>query len=164
MTVSHAVLPTKATRRFNIRQEQELIQQAIMLLERRIFRRGKKILNLADLNAFLRLKLAGNQNEVFAVVFVDSHQRVLAFEELFRGTINTASVHSRVVLQRALHHNAAAVFLCHNHPSGIPEPSETDQVLTLVLQELLKQVDVRLLDHIIIGKGQPWSFAEAGLI
>ncbi|MFK1437209.1 JAB domain-containing protein [Pseudomonas aeruginosa] len=164
MNVPAAVPPGKATRRFNIQQEQELIQQAITLLERRMFKRGRKIENPNDMSTFLRLKLAKNKNEVFAVVFLDSKHRVLAFEELFRGSIDAAAVYSRVVVQRALHHNAAAVVLSHNHPSGDTTPSEADRVLTLRLKELLKEIDVRVLDHFVVGQGAPYSFAASGLV
>lgn len=165
MNVSDAVLAGKAaTRRFNTRQEQELIQQAITLLERRLFKRGRMIATPQDMSKFLQLKLARNKNEVFAIVFMDSRHRIIAFEEIFRGSIDTATIHSRVVLQRALHHNAAAVVLCHNHPSGMTDPSEADQVLTFRLKELLAQIDVRVLDHLVVGQGAPFSFAEAGLI
>lgn len=164
MNVPITVLPGKATRRINIQQEQELIQQAITLLERRMFKRGRKIESPNDISTFLRLKLASNKNEVFAVVFLDSKHRVLAFEELFRGSIDAAAVYSRVVVQRVLHHNAAAVVLSHNHPSGDTTPSGADRVLTLRLKELLKEIDVKVLDHFVVGQGDPYSFAEAGLV
>ncbi|HGX3311267.1 TPA: JAB domain-containing protein [Pseudomonas aeruginosa] len=164
MKSSKAVSPGKATRRITIQQEQELIEQAIALLECRMFKRGAQISNPEDIKKLMRLKLARYKNEVFAVFFLDSKQRFLAFEELFRGSVDTASVYPRVVLQRALHHNAAAVVLFHNHPSGVTDPSLADKALTLKLKELLAQIDVRVIDHFIVGLGEPYSFVEAGLM
>ena len=89
---------------------------------------------------------------------------MLAYEPLFQGTIDSASVYPRVVLKRCMDHNAAALVLCHNHPSGCTEPSTADETLTQRLKEILGQVDIRLLDHFIIGKVDPYSFAEHGLI
>jgi DNA repair protein RadC len=89
---------------------------------------------------------------------------VIVFEELFRGTIDGASVHPRQVIKRAIYHNAAAVILAHNHPSGVAEPSRADEQITLRLKEVLEIVDVRLLDHFVIGDGQTVSFAERGLL
>ncbi len=89
---------------------------------------------------------------------------MIAFEELFRGTIDGASVHPREVVRRALHHNAAAVILAHNHPSGVAEPSRSDEHLTERLREALSLVDIRVLDHFVVGDGAPVSFAERGLL
>jgi DNA repair protein RadC len=101
---------------------------------------------------------------VFACLFLDNHHRVIDYEELFRGTIDGASVHPREVVRRALHHNAAAVIFAHNHPSGVSEPSQADARLTRQLREALGLVDVRVLDHIIVGEGEPRSLAEMGLL
>ncbi|WP_025809906.1 JAB domain-containing protein [Pseudomonas chlororaphis] len=164
MNVSEATLSAKTTRRLKFKQEQELIQRAITLLERRMFGRGRELKSPKDMRQFLQLKLARHKNEVFAVAFLDAQLRILAFEELFQGSIDTAAVHARVVLQRALHYNAAAVVFSHNHPSGDTDPSQADRTLTHQLKALLAQIDVRVLDHFIIGQGEPLSFAEAGLI
>jgi len=99
---------------------------------------------------------------VFACLFLDNRYRVLAFEELFRGSIGGASVHPREVVRRCIAHNAAAVILAHNHPSGTPEPSQADRTITLRLRDALGLVDVRVLDHIIVGDGAPISLAERG--
>ena len=105
---------------------------------------------------------AGGANEVFAAVFLDNRHRVIAFEELFHGTVDGASVHPRVVARRALVHNAAALIACHNHPSGVAEPSRADRAITARLRDALALVDVRLLDHFVVGDGEVVSFAERG--
>jgi DNA repair protein RadC len=101
---------------------------------------------------------------VFACLFLDNRHRVIEYEELFQGTIDGASVHPRQVVRRALDHNAAALILAHNHPSGIAEPSEADRNITQRLQEALRLVDVRILDHIVVGDGEMRSMAEMGWI
>ena len=113
---------------------------------------------------YLRLALAGKAHEVFCGVFLDSQNRVLAVEELFRGTLSQASVYPREVIKRALAHNAAALILAHNHPSGVAEPSRADENLTATLKTALALVDVRVLDHFIIGNDTITSFAERGLL
>jgi DNA repair protein RadC len=113
---------------------------------------------------YLTSRLRHLPHEVFACLFLDNRHRVIAFEELFRGTIDGASVHPREVVRRVLHFNAAAVILAHNHPSGIPEPSRADILLTRRLVDALALVDVRVLDHFIVGEGRGVSFAERGLI
>ena len=113
---------------------------------------------------YLRLALAGKAHEVFCAVFLDSQNRVLAVEELFQGTLNQASVYPREVVKRALAHNAAALILAHNHPSGVAEPSRADENLTQILKTALALVDVRVLDHFVIGEGRAISFAERGLL
>lgn len=111
---------------------------------------------------YLKALLRHEPHEVFGCLFLDSKHRVLAFEALFHGTIDNASVYPRQVVKRALVHNAAALILCHNHPSGIAEPSQADRVLTQRLKEALELVDVRVLDHFIVGEGDPLSMAEHG--
>jgi DNA repair protein RadC len=113
---------------------------------------------------YLQLQLAHKNHEVFAVLFLDSQNRLLAMEELFRGTLSQTSVYPREVVLRALHHQAAAVVLSHNHPSGSVQPSRADEALTQNLKASLALVDVRVLDHIIVGQGQALSMAEQGLI
>ncbi|MCC9000861.1 MAG: DNA repair protein RadC, partial [Candidatus Contendobacter sp.] len=112
---------------------------------------------------FLRLRLSPLEHEVFAVLWLDNKNRVLAFEELFRGTINSTSVHPREIVKSAMKHNAAACILCHNHPSGDSDPSSADQNITLRIREALNVVEVRTLDHVIVGE-RPYSFVEHGLL
>ena len=113
---------------------------------------------------YLQLHLAHKDHEVFAVLFLDSQNRMLAMEELFRGTLTQTSVYPREVVKRALHHNAAAVVLSHNHPSSSVQPSRADEHLTQTLKASLALVDVRVLDHVIVGLGQTLSMAEQGLM
>ncbi|WHS60198.1 DNA repair protein RadC [Pseudomonas sp. G2-4] len=111
---------------------------------------------------YLKSMLRHEPHEVFGCLFLNSKHQVLTFEALFRGSIDSASVHPRQVVKRALAHNAAALILCHNHPSGNPEPSQADRMLTERLQEALELIDVRVLDHFIVGDGEPLSMAEYG--
>lgn len=113
---------------------------------------------------YLRLKLAGRPHEVFAVVFLDAQHRVLATEEMFRGTLTQTSVYPREVAIEALKRNAAAVILCHNHPSGCATQSRADEALTQNLKSALALVDVRVLDHLIVTRSKVLSFAEEGLL
>ena len=113
---------------------------------------------------YLQLHLAHKGHEVFAVLFLDSQHKLLALEEMFRGTLTQTSVYPREVVLRALHHHAAAVVLAHNHPSGSVQPSRADEALTQTLKNTLALVDVRVLDHIIVAPGQALSMAEEGLI
>lgn len=111
---------------------------------------------------YLAARLRGLDHEVFCALFLDSQHRVLAFVELARGTLDGASVYPREVIKAALKHNAAAVIFAHNHPSGLAEPSAADRALTERLKQALAQVDIRVLDHLVIGEGAPASFAERG--
>ncbi|MBB6562718.1 DNA repair protein RadC [Acidovorax soli] len=113
---------------------------------------------------YLQLHLAAKGHEVFAVLFLDNQNRLLALEELFRGTLTQASVYPREVVLRALHHQAAAVVLAHNHPSGSVQPSHADEALTQTLKATLALIDVRVLDHVIVAPGQALSMAEKGLL
>ncbi|MEF9963860.1 MAG: DNA repair protein RadC [Comamonas sp.] len=116
----------------------------------------------ATVKAYVQLHLAHKQHEVFAVLFLDSQHQLIALEELFRGTLGQASVYPREVVLRALHHHCAAVILAHNHPSGQVQPSQADKQLTHSLKAALSLVDVRVLDHIIVGPGAALSMAEEG--
>ena len=142
--------------------------QAVMEMARRYLeetlQRGDALQSVADTRRYLTAKLRHEPHEVFGCLFLDNRHRVIHFEELFHGTIDGASVHPRQVVKRALHHNAAAVILAHNHPSGIAEPSRADEQITLRLKEALALIDVRVLDHFIIGDGESVSFAERGLL
>ncbi|MBS0499687.1 MAG: DNA repair protein RadC [Burkholderiaceae bacterium] len=113
---------------------------------------------------YLQLQLAARAHEVFAVLFLDSQHRLIALEELFRGTLTQTSVYPREVVLRALHHQASAVVLAHNHPSGSTAPSRADEALTQNLKAALALVDVRVLDHVIVAPGQALSMAEKGLV
>ena len=113
---------------------------------------------------YLKLHLAARNHEVFAVIFLDTQNRLLAMEELFRGTLTQTSVYPREVVVRALHHQACSVVLAHNHPSGTVQPSRADEALTQTLKAALALVDVRVLDHIIVAPGQALSMAEKGLL
>ncbi|MEY8877718.1 MAG: DNA repair protein RadC [Leptothrix sp. (in: b-proteobacteria)] len=113
---------------------------------------------------YLRLQLGRLDHEVFAVLFLDAQHRLIAYEPLFRGTLSQTSVYPREVLKRALAHNAAALILAHNHPSGVAEPSRADEYLTQSLKAALALVDVRVLDHFVVGQAEVVSFAERGLL
>jgi len=113
---------------------------------------------------YLRSRIGAHPYEVFACLFLDQRHRVIAFEELFRGSIDGASVHPREVVRRCLVHNAAAVILAHNHPSGVAEPSQADRDITAELKRALALIDVRVLDHFIVGSGAPTSLAMRGLL
>jgi DNA repair protein RadC len=113
---------------------------------------------------YLRLTLEARPYEVFMVLHLDAQHRVLAVEELFRGTLTQTSVYPREVVKRALHHNAAGVIFAHNHPSGLAEPSRADELLTQALKQALGVMDIKVLDHFVIGRGATVSFAERGLL
>ena len=113
---------------------------------------------------YLQLQLSGKAHEVFAVLFLDAQNRMLAMEELFRGTLTQTSVYPREVVVRALHLQAASVVLAHNHPSGTVQPSRADEALTQTLKAALALVDVRVLDHVIVAQGEALSMAERGLL
>ena len=148
----------------SVQNEDWIVQQAIVLLERRVFKAGPRLERPAAVRDYLRLKLVAEPNEIFVVVFMNSMHDVLAVEPMFHGTINATSVYPRVVLQRALQLNAAAVIFAHQHPSGTTEPSNADRLLTEQLKTALALIDVRVLDHFVIGQGTPYSFAESGLL
>jgi DNA repair protein RadC len=128
------------------------------------FRRSDLLSSPQDTHRYLMTQLATREQEIFASIFLDNRHRVLAFEELFQGTIDGCSVHPREVVRRSLHHNAAAIIFAHNHPSGMAEPSQADQNITQRLQEALKLIDVRVLDHIVVGGSETVSFAERGIL
>lgn len=148
----------------SVQNEDWIVHQAIVLLERRVFKAGPRLERPAAVRDYLRVKLVAEPNEIFVVVFMNSMHDVLAVEPMFHGTINATSVYPRVVLQRALQLNAAAVIFAHQHPSGTTEPSNADRLLTEQLKTALALIDVRVLDHFVIGQGTPYSFAESGLL
>ncbi len=118
----------------------------------------------AAVRDYLRIHFAGREHESFVALFLDAQHRVIAIEELFRGTLTQTSVYPREVVKASLHHNAAAVIFAHNHPSGMAEPSRSDELLTTALKQALALVDVRVLDHFIVAGMEVLSFAERGLI
>jgi DNA repair protein RadC len=125
---------------------------------------GEPIRSPADTEAFLQARMRHLEHELFCCLFLDNRHQVLSFEELFRGTIDGTSVYPREVVKEALAINAAAVILAHNHPSGVAEPSQADERITLRLKSALALVDIRLLDHLIIGNGKATSLARRGII
>ncbi len=127
-------------------------------------RRGRALTSPKEVFSHLQALLASYEHEVFALLMLDSRHRVLAFQELFRGTLDGASVYPREVVKIALEYNAAAMILVHNHPSGDPEPSQADRKLTTKLQEALNLVGVRTLDHIVVGQEGCVSLAELGYL
>ena len=144
------------------------ILKAVLELSRRYFEAsvvaGQSIRSPTDTEQFLRAKLRDLPHELFCCLYLDNRHRVLAFQELFRGTIDGTSVYPREVVKEALAVNAAAVILAHNHPSGIAEPSQADERITQRLKAALDLVDIRLLDHLIVGDGRSTSLASRGLI
>ena len=147
---------------YRVASSEEIIKAAHVAINHR-FCQGKAITAPADSQEFLKLRLAHLEHEVFAVLWLDNRHRVLAFEELFRGTIDGSSVHPREVAKSALEHNAAACILAHNHPSGISDVSTADKTITSKLKDTLSLIEVRVLDHIIVGKNC-LSMAEQGLL
>ncbi|MCP4304203.1 MAG: DNA repair protein RadC [bacterium] len=141
----------------------QLIRRALTVLEQR-HRPGQVLSSPEDTRAYLRLKLGERKAEVFGIVFLDNRHRIIADELMFQGTIDGASVHPRIVVQRALEINAAATLLYHNHPSGVAEPSMADETLTRRLKTALALVDIRVLDHLVVSAGESVSFAEKGLL
>jgi DNA repair protein RadC len=141
-----------------------IIAKALQILARRMKQPGHLVSSPSAVKEYLTLKLAQSEREIFAVLYLDVRNRVIAYEELFTGTLTQTSVYPREVVKAALRYNAASVIYCHNHPSGVADPSEADKLLTRALQTALETVDIRSLDHIIIGGVSTYSFAEYGLI
>jgi len=144
------------------------ILQALPELARRYFEEtlpiGEAIRSPADTETFLMARLRDRPHEVFCCLYLDNRHRVLRFEELFRGTIDGTSVYPREVVKQALAVNAAAIILAHNHPSGVAEPSRADERITRRIKSALELVDIRLLDHLIIGDGISTSLASRGML
>ncbi len=143
-------------------QMQAVVEMSRRYLEEKIYR-GDALDNPEDVKNYLKARLQSYPFEVFSCLFLDNKHRVIEYEELFRGTIDGASVHPRELVRRVLHHNAAAIILAHNHPSGIAEPSPQDIEITNKLKQTLDMIDVRVLDHFVIGD-EMVSFAERGLL
>ncbi|WP_295391725.1 DNA repair protein RadC [uncultured Thiodictyon sp.] len=144
--------------------EQTLIDRAIRCLEARYMVAGEPLISPEATRDYLKLKLYALPYEVFACLYLDNRHRVIQYEELFRGTIDGASVHPREVVRRVIETRSAAVILAHNHPSGVAEPSQADLRITQRLRDALALIEVRVLDHLIIGEGPGTSLAERGLL
>ncbi len=141
----------------------EILDAARHVLALRV-RRGTHLTSPRLVRDFLTLRIADRPHEVFTLLYLDTRHRLIHCEDLFRGTLDGASVHPREVVKEALKHNAAAVILAHNHPSGVAEPSQADELITHRLREALALVDIRVLDHLIIAGGEITSLAERGVI
>jgi DNA repair protein RadC len=148
--------------------EQQARLAAVVELARRALRetidRGSALSSPQAVRDYLRLKIQNREHEVFVAVFLSAQNRVVEVEELFRGTLTQTSVFPREIVKRALFHNAAAIIFAHNHPSGVAEPSRADEALTQTLKHTLALVDVKVLDHFVIGADSAMSFAERGLL
>ena len=155
-----ALRETRAPRE-DLLRIQALLEVHARWMEARL-RRGGRLESPGDTCRYAEARLRGYRAEVFAALFLDARHRVIAFEPLFRGTVDGASVHPREVVRRVLVHNAAAVILAHNHPSGVAEPSFADRAITERLEQALATVDVRVLDHLVVGDGETVSFVERG--
>ena len=143
----------------------ELIETASCVMESNVLASGEQFSNVADVSAFVRLKIGMSQREVFAVMFLDNKHRLIKYEEIFFGSVSECSVHPREVVKKALEYNCCAVVLAHNHPSGNVEPSQSDIAITGKIKSALDTVDIRLLDHLIVSSlVQYCSFAERGLL
>ena len=142
---------------------QEVLDAARLALAKRV-RRGTGFTSPRVTADYLRVRLSALDHEVFCVIFLTKRHQFISCEDLFRGTIDGASVYPREVLKEALKRNAAAVILAHNHPSGVAEPSQADLLITKQLKAALELVDIRVLDHIIIAGGDTVSFAERGIL
>jgi len=147
----------------DVKSDDDTIAHALAILDAR-FREGSALTSPGAVRDYLRLTLAGREHEVFVTILVDAQHRVIAFEELFRGTLTQTSVYPREIVKVALKANAAAVIFAHNHPSGVAEPSHADELLTRQLKEALALVDVKVLDHFIVAGRHTLSFAERGLL
>lgn len=144
--------------------ENDIVTAALSLLACRLRRHSPVFDGPQAVRDYLLLALATKPHEVFAVMFLDSQHGLIAFEEMFRGTLTQTSVYPREVAIRALHHQAAAVILAHNHPSGSTQPSDADVILTKTLKTALALVDVRVLDHFIVGGLNTTSMLELGMV
>ena len=145
--------------------EDEIYAEALKIADRRCrVAEGEPFSTPGEVGKLFKLRLSGRDEETFACAFLDSRHFLIAYEELFYGSLDGAEVHPRVVAKRALAHNAAAVIVAHNHPSGNPEPSAADRAVTARLKQSLALLDIRLLDHFVIGSGLPLSMAARGYV
>ena len=144
--------------------DEEVISMAVAIINHRFGMKRASLNSPSMVRDYMKLTLTSKEHEVFVCVFIDAQNRVIAVEELFRGTLTQTSVYPREVVKAALQHNCAAVILAHNHPSGLAEPSHADQCLTTSLKQALAVVDVKVLDHFIIAGDSALSFAERGML
>lgn len=142
--------------------EQRIIRRAMRLLEKYQRQPGEQFIATGFTKNWLQLRLARQEREIFMALYLDNQNRLLEHETLFLGTINNTEVHPREIVKSALRHNAAAVILAHNHPSGVTDASKADRTITDRIVNALNLVEVRVLDHFIIGDGDTLSFAEMG--
>lgn len=148
----------------SVSNEDAIIAQALAILDSRMRKTGQAFGCPDDVKAYCCINIGNLPHEVFGVLFLDAQHRLLAYDEMFRGTITQTSVYPREVVKAAIAHNAVAVILTHNHPSGAVNPSRADEALTQTLKAALALIDVRVLDHIIVSGGQSLSMAERGLM
>ena len=158
-----ALLVRDSHGRYALASADQILEAARLVIDQKM-QRGTSFTSPAAVKEYLFAKLSGFEHEVFAVLFMDTQHRLIEYAEMFRGTIDGASVYPRELVKEALRLNAAAVIVSHNHPSGNPEPSGADRTLTQRLKEALGLVDVRVLDHIIVAGTDTTSFAKRGLI
>jgi DNA repair protein RadC len=157
MAALHSSTGTKA-------REDRAIYRALGILKNRMREPGDEFTSPQAVRDYLRLLLADEEREVFAVLYMDAQNRLIEAETPFYGTLTQTSVYPREIVRRALHHNAATVIFAHNHPSGVPEPSKADELLTKALKEALMLVDVKVLDHFIVAGDKMLSFLESGIL
>lgn len=148
---------------FGEADDKTIIEESIRIAERKVHSR-KLMNNPRDAKQTLAALLAHKEHEVFCVAHLDKRHRLIKFEQMFRGTVDGASVHPREVVKQALALNSAAVIFVHNHPSGVAEPSQPDELITMHLKKALELVDIRVLDHLIVAGANVVSFAERGMI
>lgn len=144
--------------------DSDIIDLAKKLVSNQLLLSNKPLTSPSETKDFLALHLGDLEHETFTVIFLDNRHRIIAIDQMFRGTIDGASVYPREVVKEALKHNAAAVILAHNHPSGVAEPSISDKNITQRLKDALNLIDVRVLDHFVFGSRDVVSFAERGLL
>lgn len=161
--MSNDLFITDATGVTRTATAEEILDAARAILARRI-RRGTSISSPRATRDFLRVNLGTRDHEIFAILFLDNRHRLIEFVPMFRGTVDGASVHPREVVKEALQRNAAAVILAHNHPSGVAEPSQADEIITGRIRDALALIDVRVLDHLVVTSDVIVSFAERGLL
>jgi len=141
-----------------------LVSSALRCLETKLRNTREMFKSSEEVLAYLKLQLAHEQNECFAVLFLNNQHRLLAFEKVFHGTVNEVTVYPRVIAKKALEYNSAAIVLAHNHPSGECAPSKMDKEITQVIWSIFRIIDIELLDHIIVSPSNAYSFAEHGLL
>ena len=145
-------------------EEQNVIDEAIKIIESKFKSNGVQFNSSKAVKDFFRLEIASSPYEIFGVLFLNTKHEFIAFEEMFKGTINSAAVYPREVVRAAINHNAAAIIFTHNHPSGDTVPSDSDIEITERLKDALNLIEVRVLDHIVVSETSTYSFAEHGLL